>query len=49
MGWGQQRGGGGLWGNSAGGSRVGAGRLQPLRTTLHNISISPKQFELKQS
>ena len=43
--WGHQRCGGnsaGMWGQQWRG-------LQPLRTSLHAISISPKQFELKQS
>ena len=47
MGWGQQHGGGGS-GPTVGGINKG-GALQPLRTTLHTISMSPKQFELKQS
>ena len=32
-----------------GGDNSGGGCPQPLRTDLHNISRSPKQFELKQS
>ena len=46
LGWGggQQRGGDG--GQRGGG---GGGGSQPLRTSLHTISISIKQFELKQS
>ena len=36
-------------GNSGGCQQLGGGGLQPLRTALHTISMSPKQFELKQS